>query len=81
VENNFTFEVVENGYYILNNGVKTYHQYEPHIPYRKESYALSAQAHIEELIKEASVQERTIPIESRIEVLEEMINELLLGGM
>ena len=49
MEKTYTYEVTENGYYILINGNKVIHQYEPYIPDTSESYEENAKAQIEEL--------------------------------
>ena len=61
MENTYTYEVTENGYYILINGEKVIHQYEPYIPNPNLSYEENAKAHIEELkaSKEAEKEEKT----------------------
>lgn len=49
MENTYTYEVTENGYYIYINGKKVIHQYEPYIPNPNLSYEENAKAQIEEL--------------------------------
>ena len=49
MEKIYTYEVTENGYYILINGEKVIHQYEPYIPNPNLSYEENAKAQIEEL--------------------------------
>ena len=49
MEKTYTYEVTENGYYILINGNKVIHQYEPYIPDTSKSYEENAKAQIEEL--------------------------------
>ena len=49
MEKIYTYEVTENGYYILINGNKVIHQYEPYIPDTSKSYEENAKAQIEEL--------------------------------
>ena len=49
MENTYTYEVTENGYYIYINGKKVIHQYEPYIPNPSISYEENAKAQIEEL--------------------------------
>ena len=34
----YSYEVTENGYYILINGKKVIHQYEPYIPDKTKTY-------------------------------------------
>ena len=61
MEDNYTYEVTENGYYIYINGEKIIHQYEPYIPNKSKSYEENAKAQIEELkkAKEASQNKKT----------------------
>mgnify|MGYP005791656645 FL=1 len=61
MEDNYTYEVTENGYYIYINGKKIIHQYEPYIPNKSISYEENAKAQIEELkkAKEASQNKKT----------------------
>lgn len=61
MEDNYTYEVTENGYYIYINGEKIIHQYEPYIPNPSLSYEENAKAQIEELkkAKEASQNKKT----------------------
>lgn len=49
MEKAYTYEVTENGYYILINENKVIHQYEPYIPDPAKSYEENAKAQIEEL--------------------------------
>lgn len=49
MEKTYTYEVTKNGYYILINGNKVIHQYEPYIPDTSKSYEENAKAQIEEL--------------------------------
>lgn len=49
MENIYTYEVTENGYFIYINGKKVIHQYEPFIPDPTKSYQENAEAQIEEL--------------------------------
>ena len=61
MEDTYTYEVTENGYYIYINGKKIIHQYEPYIPNKSISYEENAKAQIEELkkAKEASQNKKT----------------------
>ena len=61
MENTYTYEVTENGYYILINEKKVIHQYEPYIPDKSKSYEENAKAQIEELkaSEEAQKEEKT----------------------
>ena len=45
----YTYEVVENGYFILIDGIKTIHQYEPYIPNKNISYEENAKIQIKEM--------------------------------
>lgn len=49
MENIYTYEVTENGYFIYINGKKVIHQYEPFIPDPTKSYQENAETQIEEL--------------------------------
>ena len=44
--NKYTYELTENGYYILVNGVKSIHQYEPFIPNKELDYEENAKLQI-----------------------------------
>lgn len=61
MENTYTYEITENGYYIYINGKKVIHQYEPYIPDKTKSYEENAKAQIEELkaSEEAQKEEKT----------------------
>ena len=61
MEKIYTYEVTENGYYILINEKKVIHQYEPYIPDKSKSYEENAKAQIEELkaSEEAQKEEKT----------------------
>lgn len=61
MENTYTYEITENGYYILINEKKVIHQYEPYIPDKSKSYEENAKAQIEELkaSEEAQKEEKT----------------------
>ena len=48
-EKTYSYEVTENGYFILINGKKVIHQYEPYIPDKTKTYKENAEAQIEEL--------------------------------
>lgn len=73
----YTYEILEDGksYHILTHGVPTHYQYEPFIPYRGTTIEESATLHIEKII------ETNNQVQMRVDALEEMINELLLGGL
>lgn len=76
MEDNYTYEVTENGYYIYINGKKIIHQYEPYIPNKSISYEENAKAQIEELkkAKEASQNKKT-----SIEQMQQDITDLQLA--
>ena len=72
----YTYEITEKGYYILINGEKVIHQYEPFIPNKELSYEENAKAQIEEL-KEMDKQVPKPEITN--EELQEQITELQLA--
>ena len=47
--NKYEYEITENGYYIIVNGKKSIHQYEPYIPNHELSYEENAKNQIEQL--------------------------------
>lgn len=49
MEKNYTYEITEDGYYILIDGNRVIHQYEPYISDHTKSYEENAKAQIEEL--------------------------------
>lgn len=61
MENTYTYEITENGYYVLINGNKVIHQYEPYIPDPSKTYQQNAEAQIAELQagEEAKKEEKT----------------------
>ena len=66
------------GYYIIDKyGKKLLYQYPPYIPYEKGTIEESAQAHIEEMEREAQVAEQE---RITIEDLQNQITELKLGA-
>lgn len=81
---NLTYEILENGYKILNNGKPWIVQLEPCIPNPSKSYEENAKAQIEEILNPPT------PEPNEIDVLkEEVLNtqlaltevyEMLLGG-
>ncbi len=75
-ENKYTYEITDNGYWILVNGERSIHQYEPFIPDKTKSYEENAIAQIEEMKKadESSKEEQTT-----IESLQEQVTELQLA--
>lgn len=56
-ELNLTYEIVENGYYILNNGTRWIEQLEPFIPNKTKSYEENAKAQMEEILKSRTATE------------------------
>ncbi len=79
MERNYTYEVTENGYYILLNGKRWMHQYENdkecYIPDKNKSYEENAIAQIEELKKsdeEALKKQNEITLEERVAILEDL---------
>lgn len=63
------------GYYIINvdNGAKILYQYPPYIPYERSTIEESAQAHIDEMIKEeTAIEQERVTIED----LQKQIAEL-----
>lgn len=49
MDKKYTYEVVENGYFILIDGVKSIHQYEPYILNKNLSYKENAKEQIKEM--------------------------------
>ncbi len=80
MEKNYTYEITDNGYYILVDGVRAIHQYEPYIPDKTKSYEENAKAHIEGLKKqdELALKKQNEPSnEERISALEDAVNSIL----
>ena len=78
------------GYYIIDKyGKKLLYQYPPYIPYEKGTIEESAQAHIEEMEREAQVAEQeriTIEdLQKELDITKMAIDELMMmtmeGGM
>ncbi len=46
----YSYELTNNGYYILINGEKVIHQYEPYIPNKSLNYEENAKKQIDELL-------------------------------
>ena len=76
MENIYTYEVTENGYFIYINGKKVIHQYEPYIPDSSKSYEENAKAQIEEL-KQADSQ--NAQRKTNIEQMQSDITDLQLA--
>ena len=81
---NLTYEIIENGYVILNDGVKWIEQID-FMPYPAETLEESAQKHIEALTAEASneakAEEEMQSLEDRLTLAEEMLMEIMLNGV
>lgn len=81
---NLTYEILDNGYVIKNNGKDWIVQLEPCIPDKSKSYEENAKAQIEEILNPPA------PEPTEIELLQEEITntqlaltevyEMLLGG-
>lgn len=70
-EKKYTYEVLENGYYIFIDGVKFIHQYDQYIPDKTKSYEENALAHIEELkAMDIEASKPHLTLEERIATLE-----------
>lgn len=80
---NLTYEVKENGYTILNNGVAWIVQ-EGFIPYPGATMEEAAQNHINELTKEtnqaAEEENKLNDLEERLALTEQMLMEMMLEG-
>ncbi len=76
MEKTYTYEIIEDGYYILINGERVIHQYEPYIPNPELNYEENALAQIEEL-KEMDKQESQPTLEERMALAEDAINSIL----
>lgn len=81
---NLTYEIIENGYVILNDGVKWIEQID-FIPYPAETLEESAQKHIAEMMAEAGnatqAEEEMQSLEDRLTLAEEMLMEIMLNGV
>lgn len=76
MEKTYTYEVTENGYFILIDGKKVIHQYEPYIPNPSKSYEENAKAQIEELKQADKIAENEkTEMEERILNLEKVVTE------
>lgn len=76
MEKTYTYEITEDGYYILINGEKVIHQYEPYIPDTSKSYEENAKAQIEELKQADAQSEQT---KTNIEQMQSDITDLQLA--
>lgn len=81
---NLTYEVKENGYTILNNGVAWIEQ-EGFFPYQGATVEESAQNHInaltEDTTKEEEKENKLQSLEDRLTLTEEMLMEMMLNGV
>lgn len=76
MEKTYTYEITENGYYILIDGEKVIHQYEPYIPDKTKTYKENAEAQIEELKK---ADEQTKNEKTDIEQLKQDVTDIQLA--
>ena len=76
MEKTYTYEITEDGYYILINGNKVIHQYEPYIPDHTKSYEENAKAQIEELKQSDENAKKRV---SDVEQLQQDITDLQLA--
>lgn len=72
----YSYEVTENGYYILINGKKIIHQYEPYIPDKTKTYKENAESQIEEM---KSYDEKAKIDKTNIEQMQEDITNIQLA--
>lgn len=81
---NLAYEIIDNGYVILNDGVKWIEQI-GFIPYLAETLEESAQKHIAALTadanNEAKTEEEMQTLEERLTLAEEMLMEIMLNGV
>ena len=75
-EKTYSYEVTENGYFILINGKKVIHQYEPYIPDKTKTYKENAEAQIEEM---KAYDEEQKNKKTKMEQLEEDITNIQLA--
>ena len=76
MEKTYTYEITEDGYYILIDGNKVIHQYEPYIPDKTKTYKENAEAQIEELKK---ADEQTKNEKTDIEQLKQDVTDIQLA--
>lgn len=69
------YETTENGYYILKDGKRIIHQYEPYIPYPELGYEGSAKKQIEEIYEQIKNPAKPYTQEQYDAVLESLIAE------
>lgn len=72
----YSYEVTDNGYFILINGEKVIHQYEPFIPDKTKTYEENAKAQIEEMKEE---DKRVVQEKTELEEIKEQITELQIA--
>lgn len=78
MKKNYTYEVVEKGYYIKLNGKRYMTQLEPHIPDKTKTYEENALAQIEELQEQdrlALEKANEITLEERVAIIEDLLIE------
>lgn len=76
MEKTYSYEVTENGYYILINGKKIIHQYEPYIPDKTKTYKENAESQIKEM---KSYDEKAKIDKTNIEQMQEDITNIQLA--
>ena len=76
MEKTYTYEITENGYYILIDGEKVIHQYEPYIPDKTKTYKENAEAQIEEL---KAADEKAKTEKTQVEQIQEDITNIQLA--
>lgn len=81
---NLTYNILENGYQILNDGKVWIEQIEPFIPDKSKSYEENAKAQIAELLEqqESAKQEQTTleELQQQVTDLQLALAELVEGG-
>lgn len=80
MEKIYGYEVTENGYFILLNGEKVIHQYEPFIPNKDLSYEENAKTQIKEMQEvDINANKEIEQDKIRIEKLEKQVTDLELA--
>lgn len=74
---NLTYEILENGYVIKNNGEVWIEQVEPFIPDRTKSYEENAKEQIQEILDGKSAEQKRIEQEA----IDNYTLELMEGGL
>ena len=83
IREKITYEILEDGYIINNDGKPWIKQVEPYIPYKDMSYEECCLKHIDEIVKDF---ENPTPVEEPIDEITEMqlaiaeLYEMVLGG-